>query len=592
MADSKKARRESAQEAFSYQLVDIKTGSALVILDLQDEELEPACIGRNLIESPTKEQAAFLSRKHCLVGINTLSSLCSSNEIQQSTLISYPLRCIKVTLDRTTRRLDIQDLGGINGTYVNGVRVRNANLRNGDVIRVGGLQSYRLGERYTKFPKWSWKLRVVCDGKEPIPVNGNRQLLSDSSSVEVQHSASTADAISRDSDSTLTSPPRMVSSKNVPHPETTRAVPKKIMPDILIKVTGSRVVEIDDSLEFEAKRGRDEDMNDIDVKEHSTAKRELNQQDLANDLEVEKPAENTYDFEEPETQVMDYIIEEDGDNVDEPEQGKYQCSRCGVYHNGVEAGEPYGRYMEKFCVNCYLPADDLSEAEEEVESASVGKSKEEQQRRDKNEVTQQEIIEEADENEHRQENSSSTFMDTEADAVIGDGMENEVEEKYCFCRQAEFGEMICCENDNCAIKWFHFQCVGLTNVPDMWFCPECSSSSSSSIGGKRAACYTDGITSKKARQTTAIAGKDENNKNLDVIVIDEAKKNLPYAKSSTMLAAEDDEDDVQMIATSGGMLCDFPHSREHCTLKLWTNPSTASAYTTHTNQDACPNCYW
>ena len=105
-------------------------------------------------------------------------------------------------------------------------------------------------------------------------------------------------------------------------------------------------------------------------------------------------------------------------------------------------------------------------------------------------------------------------------------------------------------------------------------------------GGKRAACYTDGILSKKARQTTAIAGEERNSKNLDVIVIDEAKKNLPHSISSTMLAAEDDEDDVQMIATSGGMLCDFPHSREHCTLKLWTTPSTASyASTTHTNQD-------
>ena len=90
MAEGKK--RES-EEAFSYQLVDVKTGSALVILDLQDEELEPACIGRNLIESPTKEQAAFLSRKHCLVGINTLSSLCSSNEIhaKHSNLLSPSL---------------------------------------------------------------------------------------------------------------------------------------------------------------------------------------------------------------------------------------------------------------------------------------------------------------------------------------------------------------------------------------------------------------------------------------------------------------------------------------------------------------------
>ena len=40
-----------------------------------------------------------------------------------------------------------------------------------------------------------------------------------------------------------------------------------------------------------------------------------------------------------------------------------------------------------------------------------------------------------------------------------------------------------------------------------------------------------------------------------------------------------------MVATSGGMLCDFPHSREHCTLKPcggWGRPL---------NQSHRPNCY-
>ncbi len=42
------------------------------------------------------------------------------------------------------------------------------------------------------------------------------------------------------------------------------------------------------------------------------------------------------------------------------------------------------------------------------------------------------------------------------------------------CFQVSYGEMIGCDNDNCAIEWFHFNCVGLTNKPKgKWFCPKC-----------------------------------------------------------------------------------------------------------------------
>lgn len=48
---------------------------------------------------------------------------------------------------------------------------------------------------------------------------------------------------------------------------------------------------------------------------------------------------------------------------------------------------------------------------------------------------------------------------------------------YCFCRQVAFGEMVACDNDDCTLEWFHFQCVGLTpaNRPkDNWLCPQCT----------------------------------------------------------------------------------------------------------------------
>lgn len=47
---------------------------------------------------------------------------------------------------------------------------------------------------------------------------------------------------------------------------------------------------------------------------------------------------------------------------------------------------------------------------------------------------------------------------------------------YCYCRRPydEVSEMIACDAEDCRIEWFHFECVGITVVPqDTWFCPEC-----------------------------------------------------------------------------------------------------------------------
>ncbi|KAL0037993.1 hypothetical protein WJX79_008923 [Trebouxia sp. C0005] len=47
---------------------------------------------------------------------------------------------------------------------------------------------------------------------------------------------------------------------------------------------------------------------------------------------------------------------------------------------------------------------------------------------------------------------------------------------YCYCQRVSFGEMIACDNEDCAIEWFHFECVGLTpeNRPKgKWYCKEC-----------------------------------------------------------------------------------------------------------------------
>lgn len=45
---------------------------------------------------------------------------------------------------------------------------------------------------------------------------------------------------------------------------------------------------------------------------------------------------------------------------------------------------------------------------------------------------------------------------------------------YCICRQIAYGDMIACDNEECAVEWFHYSCVNLKSKPlKSWFCPTC-----------------------------------------------------------------------------------------------------------------------
>lgn len=45
---------------------------------------------------------------------------------------------------------------------------------------------------------------------------------------------------------------------------------------------------------------------------------------------------------------------------------------------------------------------------------------------------------------------------------------------YCTCRQIAYGEMIACDNEECAVEWFHYGCVNLNKKPkSSWLCPDC-----------------------------------------------------------------------------------------------------------------------
>ncbi|XP_055874597.1 uncharacterized protein LOC129926016 [Biomphalaria glabrata] len=45
---------------------------------------------------------------------------------------------------------------------------------------------------------------------------------------------------------------------------------------------------------------------------------------------------------------------------------------------------------------------------------------------------------------------------------------------WCICKGKDEGKMIKCDNSQCSIKWFHFECIHLKRAPKgKWFCSEC-----------------------------------------------------------------------------------------------------------------------
>uniref|UniRef100_A0A1X7UQB3 PHD-type domain-containing protein n=2 Tax=Amphimedon queenslandica TaxID=400682 RepID=A0A1X7UQB3_AMPQE len=44
---------------------------------------------------------------------------------------------------------------------------------------------------------------------------------------------------------------------------------------------------------------------------------------------------------------------------------------------------------------------------------------------------------------------------------------------YCFCKQEKPGRMVACDNEDCDIEWFHYECVSIKRKPKgEWFCPQ------------------------------------------------------------------------------------------------------------------------
>ena len=48
------------------------------------------------------------------------------------------------------------------------------------------------------------------------------------------------------------------------------------------------------------------------------------------------------------------------------------------------------------------------------------------------------------------------------------------EGRWCYCKESREGDMVGCNNSNCAIKWFHLACLQMETAPKgKWMCSTC-----------------------------------------------------------------------------------------------------------------------
>eukprot|EP01125_Pyxidicula_operculata_P021908 TRINITY_DN874_c0_g1_i1.p2 TRINITY_DN874_c0_g1~~TRINITY_DN874_c0_g1_i1.p2 ORF type:complete len:171 (+),score=17.40 TRINITY_DN874_c0_g1_i1:699-1211(+) len=80
------------------------------------------------------------------------------------------------------------------------------------------------------------------------------------------------------------------------------------------------------------------------------------------------------------------------------------------------------------------------------------------------------------EDKHKEQlNKASGTNKTVASVKVTDLDVDPNEPLYCTCRRVSFGQMIGCDNKDCPIEWFHFECVGIkeSNTKGKWYCDIC-----------------------------------------------------------------------------------------------------------------------
>ena len=71
--------------------------------------------------------------------------------------------------------------------------------------------------------------------------------------------------------------------------------------------------------------------------------------------------------------------------------------------------------------------------------------------------------------------TNTTSLDTSTSLPEMSTSSSDLQNKYCYCQQEEYGNMVGCDNNGCPYHWFHLSCLKLNCLPksSKWYCPDC-----------------------------------------------------------------------------------------------------------------------
>ena len=193
--------------------LDVVTlGKGVELVFLTSEAAAPPAQHLAIVRAHLVEQGGDGTAHEIAVGEVTLGRSPSCNVVAEAGDVSK----VHARVERTRDQLLLEDLGSANGSFVNDVRVQSAFLKAGDVVRLGGTESFRVEMEMGPAPARSgrhsetlareargerqrfsaeWKTRMLLTGEERDRVEAFRQRLREEDAAR----AASADGVTRKS---------------------------------------------------------------------------------------------------------------------------------------------------------------------------------------------------------------------------------------------------------------------------------------------------------------------------------------------------------------------------------------------------------
>ncbi len=123
-----------------YHLDVITLGKKLDLVFLQQEVAAAAQKVKGIVRAALTREAGDAPPHEIARGEVTIGRAQACNIVADAAAASK----VHARIERTRDQLVIEDLGSANGTFVNGLRVMSAFLNDGDVVSLGGVESYKV----------------------------------------------------------------------------------------------------------------------------------------------------------------------------------------------------------------------------------------------------------------------------------------------------------------------------------------------------------------------------------------------------------------------------------------------------------------